>query len=76
MAFAQETKDQAYNRAGGKCECRRQVCLHHSGRCNAELSGWWHAHHITSQSAGGSDELSNCEAVCVTCHKNTESYGG
>jgi len=40
MAFSQETKDQAYHRAGGKCECTRSTCSHHTGRCNATLNKW------------------------------------
>lgn len=84
MAFTEETVRQAWNRAGGKCECRRTTCGH-SGRCNKNLS-WdsrgeesecgWEAHHITSEKVGGSDDLSNCEILCQKCHKNTQSYGG
>ena len=76
MPFSEETKQQAYRRAGGKCECTRQ-CSHHLGRrCNAPLTtGNWEAHHVTAESVGGSDGLSNCEALCVRCHKNTESFG-
>jgi hypothetical protein len=70
MAFSQEVKDAANRRAGGRCECTRQGCGH-SGRCNKELRNW-HAHHVT---AGGPDTLSNCEALCVPCHENTQSYG-
>jgi 5-methylcytosine-specific restriction endonuclease McrA len=73
MAFSQETKDKAYRRAGGKCECRRSGCGH-TGRCNTTLNRW-HAHHIVSQNAGGSDGLENCEALCIPCHENTRSYG-
>jgi 5-methylcytosine-specific restriction endonuclease McrA len=77
MAFSQDVKDAAYKHAGGKCECKRISCSHHIGRCNASLIyGKWEAHHITSKSAGGADTLSNCEALCGTCHKNTMSYGG
>ena len=54
MAFSQGVKEQAYRRAGGKCECRRTVCGH-SGRCNKSLAGGWHAHHRLSEDAGGSD---------------------
>lgn len=75
MAFSQDVKEQAYRRAGGKCECRRTVCGH-SGRCNKSLAGGWHAHHKLSQAAGGSDGLENCEALCIPCHKNTGSFGG
>jgi hypothetical protein len=30
----------------------------------------------TTPNAGGSDGLENCEALCLTCHKKTGSYGG
>jgi hypothetical protein len=77
MAFSQEVKDQAWRRAGGKCECTRETCPEHTGRCNAALTaGKWHAHHIVSEDADGPDTLSNCEALCVPCHENTVSYGG
>jgi len=75
MAFSQITKDAAYQRAGGRCECTMTKCSHHAGRCNATLRGGWHAHHKTSVAAGGSDDLGNCLAMCVTCHRNTATYG-
>ncbi len=81
MAFSEETIRQAWNFAGGKCECRRTMCGH-SFRCNKELL-WgsrgaeteygWEAHHIN---ADGPDSLSNCEILCQRCHKNTGNYGG
>ena len=75
MAFSEQVKDEAYIRADGKCECTRKVCGHNR-RCNSSLVKGWHAHHITSQAAGGEDTLANCEALCVSCHQNTGSYGG
>ena len=75
MPFSKDIPDQAWRRAGGKCECTRQVCGH-GGRCNAALTeGKWHAHHVTAESVGGASTLSNCEALCVPCHENTASYG-
>ena len=78
MAFSTETKQAAFRRAGGQCECRRLACTVHSTlRCTTKLtSGGWHAHHVTSVAAGGSDSLSNCEALCIPCHEQTQSYGG
>lgn len=38
--------------------------------------GAWEAHHKVSVVAGGSDTLSNCEILCMDCHKKTGSYGG
>ncbi len=75
MPFPQSVRDAAYKRAGGKCECARKTCSHHTGRCNATLYGKWEAHHITADSSGGPDTLSNCEALCEKCHKNTGSFG-
>jgi 5-methylcytosine-specific restriction endonuclease McrA len=74
VPFPQSVKDAAYRRAGGRCQCTRWTCGH-SGRCNRSLQSGWHAHHITSQEAGGADTLANCEALCVPCHENTRSYG-
>jgi hypothetical protein len=76
MAFSQTVKDEAYRRAGGKCECTMSVCKTHSGRCNKALGSNWHAHHIHSQAADGPDTLSNCLAMCIACHENTPTYGG
>lgn len=81
MTFSDSIVQQAWQRAGGKCECERTSCGH-TGKCSKqltqgfqgwELAGGWEAHHIT---AGGQDTLSNCEILCQPCHKNTGSYGG
>ena len=84
MAFSNEVIETAWERAGGKCECELKKCGH-TGRCNKELvfdnrgkdgyRGAWEAHHILSQKSGGSDTLSNCQILCLDCHKNTGSYG-
>ena len=86
MAFSKGTIEAAWKRAGGKCECRRKTHSHLYVRCNKTLSfdnrgkdgawGAWEAHHITAVASGGSDVLSNCEILCIECHKNTGSYGG
>lgn len=81
MAFSEAVKQQAYKRSGGRCECTRQHlgalnAPHHGGRCPSLLLYGWHAHHKVSVLAGGSDTLSNCEALCVRCHELTRSYGG
>ena len=64
MAFREDTKQAAYERAGGRCECLRQSCsAHYGGRCGRLLMAGWHAHHVQAPSEGGSDELDNCEAL-------------
>jgi 5-methylcytosine-specific restriction endonuclease McrA len=81
MAFSETVKDQAYRRSGGRCECNRQhagaTAPHHGGRCPNTFgrNGSWHAHHRTAVAAGGSDDLSNCEVLCIPCHQLTLTYG-
>lgn len=74
MAFSQEVRMAAYRRAGGRCECQMGHCGHR-GRCNKPLGGDWEAHHVHSVAAGGHDGLSNCLAMCKSCHQNTYTYG-
>lgn len=83
MAFSETTKNEAYKRSGGRCECTRQhqgnaQAPHHGVRCARTFTrhGNWEAHHITAISSGGSDSLSNCEVLCTECHKLTGTYGG
>ena len=77
MAFSETTKQAAFTRAGGQCECSRFSCsVHTSLRCSTKLTtGRWHAHHRTAVASGGSDSLSNCEALCIPCHEQTATYG-
>ena len=84
MTFSELVIEEAWKRSGGKCECHRNVCGH-GIRCNKQLvwtnrgkeghRGAWEAHHKTAVSVGGEDTVSNCEILCLDCHKNTESYG-
>jgi 5-methylcytosine-specific restriction endonuclease McrA len=82
MAFSEGTKDEAYKRSGGRCECTRDhpgrpEAPHHGGRCPRTFSrsSGWEAHHITSVAARGTDALSNLEVLCTTCHQLTATYG-
>jgi len=84
--FPEEELKKALASAGGRCECRRTNpdCLrrHYGARCPVDgFTLWnrgerWHAHHRTSQEAGGKDIASNCEILCIPCHKATRTYGG
>jgi len=80
MVFSESIIKEAWQRAGGRCECERGLCGH-NGRCGKQLEwnarglesyGGWEAHHII---AGGVDTANNCEILCQGCHKNTRSYG-
>lgn len=76
MAFTEATKQAALTRAGRQCECRRLSCTEHTTvRCTTRLTGRWHAHHVTAVSSGGDDSLSNCQALCIPCHEQTQTYG-
>ena len=85
MAFSSTVISDAWKRSGGKCECCRTTCGHGTRRCNKTLVfsargddnavGGWEAHHKTAVASGGSDTLSNCEILCIRCHKNTRTYG-
>jgi len=77
MAFPDSVVEQAWKRAGGRCECTRVTHAHGSTRCNKDLvwanrgregRGAWEAHHRT---AGGGDTLSNCMILCWDCHLRT-----
>ncbi len=75
MAFPESVKLAALRRSGYRCECKRRGHGHY-GRCSAVV---WRStaefHHVTAQSVGGSDALSNCEVLCGSCHRQTASYG-
>lgn len=85
MAFSEETVKQAWQRSGGKCECRRERHEHHYKRCGKDLvfanrgrdsgRGAWEAHHKTNVQSDGSDALSNCEILCWECHSKTLEQG-
>ena len=85
-AFPEEELKKALANAGGRCECRgtNPDCLRKHNRVRCPESGFtlgnqgtrWHAHHKTSQAAGGKDIASNCEILCISCHKATRTYGG
>jgi len=72
MAFSEEVVKQAWERAGGQCECRRRTHSHFYTPCGKVLiwenrgkggSGGWEAHHVTTSD----DVLSNCEILCSDC---------
>ena len=73
MAFPESVIERAWQRSGGECE----VCNKKLSRYNHNEGEWgaWEAHHITPQSKGGDDSLSNCKILCLDCHKRTRSYG-
>lgn len=75
MEFTQGTREGAYRRAGGRCECTSPDCLHHldGTRCNAPLTTRWHPRPVLPATTGGTDALSNCIALCTSCHDSEMS---
>ncbi len=68
MAFSEATKEAAFERSGGRCECAR-LGHDHGSRCPRRIGR--HSarfHHHRREIRGGSDGLANCEAVCKYCH--------
>jgi hypothetical protein len=76
MAFSEGTEEKAFERSRGQCECCRTSHDHDAERCARTISRHGaEYYHVTSEFAGGSDDLSNCEVLCVACYKLTGSYG-
>lgn len=55
--FTAKTKLAAWNRCGGFCE-----------KCSMPIKGRPEYDHITPCGLGGTNELDNCQVVCVPCH--------
>jgi hypothetical protein len=81
--FPKDIVAAAFDRAGGRCECRLIRHGHYRIRCNKRLAwknrgrnkrgpGRWEAHH---KNANGRGVLSNCEIHCVACHAQTYTFG-
>ena len=77
MAFPEDVITQAWERAGGQCECRRRTHSHFYTPCGKQLvwentgregRGKWEARYISSS---GGDVLSNCEILCWDCYSRT-----
>jgi hypothetical protein len=78
MKFTKKTKDEAYERSGGRCECTREDGLHPGRRCPERLKRKGkktNFNHLHADRLSGADEPSNCEVICRRCHERTDSYG-
>lgn len=73
MAFSEKVKREIFLKAKGKCErCGNKLCFNHHKEGEKDA---WEAHHKVSVAAGGKDNASNGEALCLDCHKKTRTYG-
>ena len=73
--FTEETVKQAWDRAKGCCEgykCSKQLVW--KNRDKDGERGAWNAHHKVPVAEGGSNDLRNCQILCLDCHKKV--HGG
>ncbi len=74
--FSEDTKKAALGGARALCQCLRRGHGHDGRKCNVALiRSVSHFHHITAESDGGSNSLSNCEVLCEKCHRMTAFAG-
>src|SRR5262249_9898637 len=60
--FPAKVKEQAYERANGRCEIPE---------CGSELElGRFHYDHIVPDAIGGGNDLGNCQVICILCHRD------
>lgn len=73
MAFSDWVIREAWERAGGQCECNRRTHRHFYTPCGRvlkwqargeEVEGGWEARYVNMLDG---DTVSNCEIVCAEC---------
>ncbi len=72
MAFSDEVKEQAMQRAEFRCECHRNNCAtHYMQRCPSNLN-MITAEFVRKRETvlGDADRLENCEVLCQYCCAN------
>lgn len=74
MAFTEETKAEAFERSGGRCECDRMSCSnHYMARCaNRITPSTAQYRHKKDHPLTGTEALSNCEVLCLDCAHQAE----
>jgi hypothetical protein len=66
--FSDETVENAWNEADGRCEkCDKELVWENRGRENGR--GCWEAHHKDGNSENNKEK--NCRILCWECHKKT-----
>ena len=68
--FSRKTKREALERSGYRCEATGVDYGFKPGqRCNCSLSLGVQFDHIIPDQLSGLNDLDNCQALCVACHK-------
>jgi hypothetical protein len=66
MADLESIRQKVFERAGGRCECRRSLHLH-IVRCDHPLLGDWAVHQSVPGPVEGIDPMRNVQGLCVEC---------
>jgi len=75
MAFSEATLKEAWEKAGGQCECSRRTHRHFYTPCarllkwekrGEEVGGGWQARQIDSFAG---DTATNCLIICMECYQ-------
>ena len=69
VSFPESVQRLARQRARGTCECTASWCPHY-GHCRLPATEF---HHKKPLSAGGDDEIANCQFLCKACHERAHS---
>ena len=82
--YADETVENAWLRARGRCECERSAHPAHRGRCNASLvwtergdpeqEGAWEAVHTGDPRLGGWEAVNLTEILCWVCYQRAMQW--
>lgn len=68
--FSRKTKREALERSGYRCEATGPDFGFNDGqRCNCSLSLGVQFDHVLADALLGLNDLSNCMALCIACHK-------
>ena len=73
-SFSENVLDEAYSRAGGRCECTREhegvKAPHHGKNCPRGFARYfgWLPYEKTPLSKGGKETFDNCEVLCKECN--------
>ena len=70
--FSEATQRLVRQRARGVCECVVDSCPHY-GRCRMSGRDF---HHKKAIERGGTDDVTNCQFLCASCHQRIHGFGG
>ena len=73
-AVSDATRDAAFARAAGRCECTRVCPTHARDRCRQVLvPGLWRIYSRKPIQTGAPETVTDYRAFCLTCYVNAEN---